>query len=511
MVLTLDGYLDDDPAVRAMFELERLSLREADRIIWPGGDVLETYRRFYGEEAIAPATMIRHAVSRDGDAPPAPRRERGRRRAAAPALHGPPRAPQGRRRPRPRAHRPRPRRLAPDGARRRHGHRPARRLGPRPARADRRRRPADRLPRPRPARARSRARRRARRRRRALALGVLAERRPRGLPARPPGARRRRPAASPRWSSPAAPASSPRARRSPTSRAGLARVLDGELDALPPRRPARGLRGADGRRRRSEAAYMELADGAPRRRRTPADSRPLVSHRPHLLRARRLRRGGARVAPRPDLRRTSRSSSSTTARCGRGRGPLRARRARPADHARHPGERRALGRAQLRHLAGPRRVRAAVRRRRHRRARDGRALRRRARARPDARLRDELVGVRRRGRRSPGPAATATSRSATPAACSPSRTSPAAASRSSPGGSSSAASTSTPSSRATRTGTCSASSPPPASTAASIPERLYRYRIRRRSMIRALGVPEQRRHANQMLARERERRVQWTA
>ena len=44
-----------------------------------------------------------------------------------------------------------------------------------------------------------------------------------------------------------------------------------------------------------------------------------------------------------------------------------------------------------------------------------------------------------------------------------------------------------------------------------VPERLYRYRIRRRSMIRALGVPEMRRHANQMHARERERRMRWTA
>jgi glycogen synthase len=76
MVLTLDGFLDDDPAVRAMFELERMSLRDADRIIWPGGDVLGTYERFYGEEALAPATMIRHVVSRTGDAPLVPRRGR---------------------------------------------------------------------------------------------------------------------------------------------------------------------------------------------------------------------------------------------------------------------------------------------------------------------------------------------------------------------------------------------------------------------------------------------------
>jgi glycogen(starch) synthase len=76
MVLTLDGHLDDDPAVEAMYELERLSLRDADRIIHPGGDVLGSYRRFYGAESIAPATLIRHAVSVAGEAPLVPRRKR---------------------------------------------------------------------------------------------------------------------------------------------------------------------------------------------------------------------------------------------------------------------------------------------------------------------------------------------------------------------------------------------------------------------------------------------------
>jgi glycogen synthase len=76
MVLTLDGHLDDELAVRAMFELERLSLREADAIIWPGGDVLETYRRFYGADEMAEPVMIRHAVSGAADSGPAPRRER---------------------------------------------------------------------------------------------------------------------------------------------------------------------------------------------------------------------------------------------------------------------------------------------------------------------------------------------------------------------------------------------------------------------------------------------------
>jgi glycogen synthase len=64
MCQVLDGHLDRD--LRVMLELERYSLRFADHIIWPGGDVLDTYRRFYGADAIGPPARIRHAVSVDG-------------------------------------------------------------------------------------------------------------------------------------------------------------------------------------------------------------------------------------------------------------------------------------------------------------------------------------------------------------------------------------------------------------------------------------------------------------
>lgn len=62
MTQVLDGRLADDEAGRAMVDLERYALRFADRIVWPGGDVLESYRRFYGADAIAPGRRIRHAV-----------------------------------------------------------------------------------------------------------------------------------------------------------------------------------------------------------------------------------------------------------------------------------------------------------------------------------------------------------------------------------------------------------------------------------------------------------------
>jgi hypothetical protein len=39
-------------------EAERYTLRHADRLLWSGGDVLDTYRRFYGESSLAPAERV---------------------------------------------------------------------------------------------------------------------------------------------------------------------------------------------------------------------------------------------------------------------------------------------------------------------------------------------------------------------------------------------------------------------------------------------------------------------
>ena len=54
----LNAHLPTDPATCALHALERFSLRHADWLIWPGGDVLDTYRRFYGPDALAPAVRI---------------------------------------------------------------------------------------------------------------------------------------------------------------------------------------------------------------------------------------------------------------------------------------------------------------------------------------------------------------------------------------------------------------------------------------------------------------------
>jgi glycogen synthase len=54
----LDGQLPDDFASRAIFDAERYVLSRADTVLWPGGDVLGTYERVYGREALAPATKV---------------------------------------------------------------------------------------------------------------------------------------------------------------------------------------------------------------------------------------------------------------------------------------------------------------------------------------------------------------------------------------------------------------------------------------------------------------------
>src|SRR5215212_4939593 len=40
MIAVLNGHLPDEPASRARHAMERFSLRHADRLLWPGGDIL---------------------------------------------------------------------------------------------------------------------------------------------------------------------------------------------------------------------------------------------------------------------------------------------------------------------------------------------------------------------------------------------------------------------------------------------------------------------------------------
>jgi glycogen(starch) synthase len=58
----LNGYLSSDWGATALYDLERHALRHADRILAPGGDVYGTYERYYGGRNIAPGLNIHHPV-----------------------------------------------------------------------------------------------------------------------------------------------------------------------------------------------------------------------------------------------------------------------------------------------------------------------------------------------------------------------------------------------------------------------------------------------------------------
>jgi glycogen synthase len=56
----LDGHIDDNFTTRITCELERVAIRDADYLLWPGGDTLSFYHRFYGPRQVAPGQKIRN-------------------------------------------------------------------------------------------------------------------------------------------------------------------------------------------------------------------------------------------------------------------------------------------------------------------------------------------------------------------------------------------------------------------------------------------------------------------
>jgi glycosyltransferase involved in cell wall biosynthesis len=74
----LNGRLASDVKTQVACDLERYALAHADRIVWPGGDTFEAYRRFY-RDTLAPPERIRHAVL------PTPRIARSPTESAGPA------------------------------------------------------------------------------------------------------------------------------------------------------------------------------------------------------------------------------------------------------------------------------------------------------------------------------------------------------------------------------------------------------------------------------------------
>jgi glycosyltransferase involved in cell wall biosynthesis len=63
----LDGHVDEDFQARTACELERLAMRDADFLVWPGGDTLSFYHRFYGHENLARGWRIFNPVMQHGD------------------------------------------------------------------------------------------------------------------------------------------------------------------------------------------------------------------------------------------------------------------------------------------------------------------------------------------------------------------------------------------------------------------------------------------------------------
>ena len=66
----LDGhsdFTDFDAAITC--DMERYALRHADVLLWPGGDVLGLYERYYGSDWLAPAALIRNPLLLDSTVP----------------------------------------------------------------------------------------------------------------------------------------------------------------------------------------------------------------------------------------------------------------------------------------------------------------------------------------------------------------------------------------------------------------------------------------------------------
>jgi glycogen synthase len=66
MCSVLDGFLDEEFDTRMLFAAERHAIRFADRVLPPGGGVLTTYERFYGERLLAPPAVIRPVIPPGG-------------------------------------------------------------------------------------------------------------------------------------------------------------------------------------------------------------------------------------------------------------------------------------------------------------------------------------------------------------------------------------------------------------------------------------------------------------
>jgi glycogen synthase len=70
MVDTINEKRDPDEELRAIYTLERGPIAWADQILSPGGDVLGTYQRFYGADAVAPGRFVQHVIAEQASGEP---------------------------------------------------------------------------------------------------------------------------------------------------------------------------------------------------------------------------------------------------------------------------------------------------------------------------------------------------------------------------------------------------------------------------------------------------------
>jgi glycogen(starch) synthase len=77
MTEVLDGSLGEEWGQSVAHEIERYALAQADHFVWPGGDVLGTYERFFGTGRVAPAVRVRHPLFAGAERAPEPREADG--------------------------------------------------------------------------------------------------------------------------------------------------------------------------------------------------------------------------------------------------------------------------------------------------------------------------------------------------------------------------------------------------------------------------------------------------
>lgn len=63
MVDAINGHDSPDEERRTIYTLERGTIAMADHVLSPGGDVLGTYQRFYGDDAVGPGTLVPHVIA----------------------------------------------------------------------------------------------------------------------------------------------------------------------------------------------------------------------------------------------------------------------------------------------------------------------------------------------------------------------------------------------------------------------------------------------------------------